>query len=212
MKKNINDLHIYNTAEVFKRLSRELRRFGAGSADRLADIVDVFVLSNCWMAPVVAWAASLCREEMDDEAWETEHFATKDSVSWEDRYASCCLIVRDNIELWFNTSGNHGLRIVVDPPRYDTETDSQFQGTIEVIADNLRSERFWGDDEGGLDEDGNASVQVVEAREACFIKSLSVDDNEFADREAKARIEWKERAARPQPLPHIAGERPRRGE
>lgn len=191
MKKELNT--VCPCGNIFCRIARELRRLYSGAADRLAEMIDVYVVSNCRVEPLVSWAKALGSVESEGPYGEQEHFAHDSGVRWEDRYAYCSISEKENIvDMDFTTSGGHGLRIVVELPVYDASNDVEDPGSIEVIADDLVSERFWGDAEGDyLAEDGKASTQVVSDRESAFLKALAVDDEEFADREAEARIKAK---------------------
>ena len=194
MKKNLAEMHLFNVVDIMRRLSRELRRLCAGSADRAAEILDVIVISGGRFEPAVAWAKALCSSESEGPYGEAEHYANDGLIEWKDRYAQCRVRRPDenHYVVWFYTTGGHGLELTIDLPHYDEKTDKQVDGDIEVVADGLVSERFWADDDGDyLAEDGNASPQVVTNRESAFLKALAVDDNEFADREAEARVAHK---------------------
>jgi hypothetical protein len=188
MKKNLAELRLFNVVDVLNRISRELRRLGSRSAEELASLIDLLVTAGCRMAPVVAFVDKLNHEENEEngESWRSaEHFVRKDEtgVGFEDQYGACSglRVLNGNLELYFNTVGGHGLSI-------DIIGDSE----IEVVADDLASERFWFDSDGDyLEEGGKASPQVVEDRESHFLKAIAVDDQEFADREAEARLAQK---------------------
>ena len=192
MKKNLAEMHLWTIVEILHRLVRELRRLGAGSAYKLADILNILVLSDGCFETAVAWA----KAKSEDEAaiyGTREYSVCNNTIGWADSYASCdCSLAEHKLDCAFNTCGGHGLRIIVTVPHYDPSTDSQVDGDIEVVADDLMSERFWGDAEGDyLAENGKASPQIVTNRESAFLKALEVDDEEFADREAEARIKAK---------------------
>lgn len=188
MKKDIAMVCPGHISGVLSRIARELRRIGARSADELATFVNLYLSAGCRFAPVVAFVSSLNKEESEEngESWRSsEHYVRKDEtgVGFEDQYGACSglRVINGNLELYFNTVGGHGLSI-------DIIGDSE----IEVTADDLASERFWCDSDGDyLEEGGKASPQVVEDRESHFLKALAVDDQEFADREAEARLAQK---------------------
>lgn len=187
MKKNLAEMHLWTIVEVLHRLVRELRRLGAGSADKLADVLNILFLSDGCFETAVAWAKA--KSDDEESTYGSRDYTVYDNtICWADQYASCdCSLAGHKLDAAFNTCGGHGLRIIVTVPHY------QVDGDIEVIADDLASERFWGDSEGDyLEEDGKASPQIVTNRESAFLKALAVDDIEFADREAERRVAEKE--------------------